>query len=157
MKLTPDGAKKEKESGRAEDICVEFELLARLRHPNIVAAYALLTNESHMAMVMEIAENNLECCIYGVPCEIPCRNKWVWLFHACDGLNFVHSKQILHLDVKPDNLLLFGHPEVSECKLKVRLGLMPGHIICVIFFAVFHFPFRVCLWLALILLVFCQE
>lgn len=76
-------------------------------------------------MVSELATVSLEDCLYGVPISIPERNKWSFLYHASTALAYLESKKVLHLDVKPGNMLLFGEPECSEagvCVLKLSLG-----------------------------------
>lgn len=120
--------------GHGLDVCEEYELLGRLQRPNITAAFALVTSShEYLGMVLELATVSLEECLYGVIMEMPLRNKWTFLYHACAGLIYLHSKRILHLDIKPGNMLLFGHPESSDpgaCTLKLFLGNIFAAFVC---------------------------
>lgn len=139
-KLLPSRPKTAKQQGQEEgighglDVCEEYEVLGRLQHPNITAVYALVTSSrEYMGMVLELATVSLEQCLYGVPVEIPLRNKWTLPYEACAGLTYLHSKQVLHLDIKPGNMLVFGHPESSDpgtCTLKLFLGKIFAALLC---------------------------
>lgn len=39
--------------------------------------------------------------------HIPEKTLRKWLFRICDAVNYMHSKNIVHRDIKPNNILIF--------------------------------------------------
>jgi serine/threonine-protein kinase 11 len=86
----------------------EVRLLRRLDHPNIVtlrevlhtkrqeAAYIVLEWASFGSLAAVIQNGLPESVVASVFAQI------------CDGLSYLHRKSIVHHDVKPSNILLFG-------------------------------------------------
>ena len=106
--------------GAPPELCEEYKMLEGLRHPNIVTVYALIGQGEHFAMVMECASTCLESELGNIPDEM----KWNLLWQVSSGLGFLHSKNILHLDLKPANILISGtYPdETAPCQAKLCLG-----------------------------------
>ena len=80
------------------------EILKHLRHENIIEFYGYFIDESDcMNLVLEKAITSFEKCYntYDVPtnCSI--------LIDAIKGIKYMHSKDFVHLDIKPDNILVF--------------------------------------------------
>lgn len=86
----------------------EFEIGFNLEHPNIVRYYELDEDQDGIYMLMEFVD--------GVTLTDLCNAKSSYLHKAenvrklmnqlLDTLHYIHSNQILHLDLKPDNILL---------------------------------------------------
>ncbi len=85
----------------------EVELLRRVSHPNIINVFDFFEAESHCFLVLELAENgNLLDFINDrhIP-EVEAR----FLYNQmCEAINFCHSQDIVHRDIKCENLLLDG-------------------------------------------------
>jgi serine/threonine protein kinase len=86
------------------DDFTELDIIKRVKHPNIVSAQEmwLEPNTDVLNIVMPFAKCDLEH-IKISPASIP-----NVLFQLIDGLHFLHSNGILHLDIKPDNILFFS-------------------------------------------------
>jgi serine/threonine protein kinase len=82
----------------------EYELIADLRHPNIVKIYGLGVSDDHAHIVMEyLGGGDLRQKIeQGIP-ESDAVN---YLLQIADALANVHSVGILHRDLKPGNIML---------------------------------------------------
>lgn len=106
---------------------------AHLRHPNIVRVLAASTcvpaeswyEGSLGSVLMELCESDLQQVIYGSdPLELDrC------LRYATDvsrGLRFLHAHGVLHLDIKPANLLLSRDHVVKIADFGCSLKLEPG-------------------------------
>lgn len=83
----------------------EYALMAQLDHPNIVKAYAKEENDVlGPCIVMEyIGGVRLDTFLSGNPTKAA-RRKVV--DQLVDALAYIHSKQILHRDLKPGNILV---------------------------------------------------
>uniref|UniRef100_A0A672JHJ1 non-specific serine/threonine protein kinase n=1 Tax=Salarias fasciatus TaxID=181472 RepID=A0A672JHJ1_SALFA len=108
---------------------------AHLSHPNIVRVLAATTcvpadfgDEGSLgAVLMEfVGSSNLQQVIYGSPEELPPRR---WLRYAADiarGLDFLHAHRVLHLDVKPANVLLSARDACKLVDFGCSVKLEPG-------------------------------
>ncbi|HEX3602071.1 MAG TPA: serine/threonine-protein kinase, partial [Lacipirellulaceae bacterium] len=93
----------------------EAELLARLRHPNVVHVYEVLNHRRYVVLVMELIEGpTLRERIDGRPWQS--RDAGDLAMTLADTVHAVHEAGILHRDLKPSNVLLTpeGHPKISD-------------------------------------------
>ena len=83
----------------------EYALMVQLDHPNIVKAYAKEVNDVlGPCIVMEYIDGvHLDAFLAGNPTKAA-RRKVV--DQLADALAYIHSKQILHRDLKPGNILV---------------------------------------------------
>ncbi|MCM8806987.1 MAG: serine/threonine protein kinase [Candidatus Omnitrophica bacterium] len=84
----------------------EASIAMNLEHPNIVKVYNFGRFDSHYAMIMEYIDGkNLKEYLYE-------REKWTLelILDICykigKGLEYIHKNNIVHKDVKPDNVLI---------------------------------------------------
>lgn len=84
----------------------EISLLKELRHPNIVRLHDVLHRDKKLTLVFEYADTDLKKFIdsNSGDLDLPTIKSMLWqLLH---GVAFIHSKRILHRDLKPQNLLI---------------------------------------------------
>ena len=87
---------------------IEARLLAQLRHPRVVRVIDYFTEESGQYLVMELVEGvDLGGVLkqHGRP-GLPVENAIDYTRQASEALQYVHEQQIVHRDVKPQNLIL---------------------------------------------------
>ncbi|XP_013922060.1 PREDICTED: serine/threonine-protein kinase Nek5 isoform X3 [Thamnophis sirtalis] len=98
--------RKEKESSQKE-----ATLLAKMKHPNIVAFYASLQEKNNLYIMMEYCDGgdlmkriNMQ---YGVLFD---EDKILgWFVQIALGLKHIHDRKILHRDIKTQNIFLSGN------------------------------------------------
>jgi RNA polymerase sigma factor (sigma-70 family) len=99
----------------------EAALLARLRHPGIVAVHGvgLLPDGGHF-LVMDLVEGS--DLAHQPPPTVAEALRWV--AEAADAIEYAHGQGVVHCDLKPSNLLLGrdGRVRVSDFGLARSLG-----------------------------------
>ena len=87
---------------------IEARLLAQLRHPRIVRVIDYFQDDTGQYLVMELVEGvDLGGMLkqHGRP-GLPVENSIDYVRQAAEALQYVHEQQIVHRDVKPQNLIL---------------------------------------------------
>jgi len=89
-----------------EAVKYEINLTLRLSHPNIIDMYGITrVKPNQLGIVMEMAEHgSLDSWIGTIDHE---KQQKIAL-GIIDGLAYVHSQKIIHRDIKPKNILMFG-------------------------------------------------
>ncbi|KAM0727707.1 Death-associated protein kinase 3 [Formica fusca] len=102
----------------AADIAREAGLLARLRHPNIVSLYKVIDTGTTVVLLLELITGG-ELFHWAPSGEIEAAHVVRQVLMA---LSHLHSHQVAHLDIKPENILLSTPPPMPSIKL-IDLGL----------------------------------
>jgi putative methionine-R-sulfoxide reductase with GAF domain len=87
---------------------IEARLLATLRHPRVVRVLDYFLDESGQYIVMELVEGtDLGGVLkqHGTP-GLPVEHAIDYVRQTAEALQYVHEQQIVHRDVKPQNLIL---------------------------------------------------
>ncbi|XP_029172203.1 death-associated protein kinase 1-like isoform X2 [Nylanderia fulva] len=102
----------------AADIAREAGLLARLRHPNIVSLYKVIDTGTTVVLLLELITGG-ELFHWTPSGETEAAHVVRQVLMA---LSHLHSHQVAHLDIKPENILLSTPPPMPSIKL-IDLGL----------------------------------
>jgi serine/threonine-protein kinase TNNI3K len=95
------------ESSSYDDFEHEVNLLASLRHGSIVTFYGACVEPPRIGIVQEFCDNgSLYNLISKHKRNIPWKMRLQILMDVAKGMNFLHSKNIIHRDLKSDNILL---------------------------------------------------
>ncbi|KAJ8749486.1 hypothetical protein K2173_025681 [Erythroxylum novogranatense] len=104
-----------------EDFWREAHILSNLHHPNVVAFYGVVPDgaEGTMATVTEYMVNgSLRHALLRKDRSLDHRKKLVIAMDAAFGMEYLHSKNIVHFDLKCDNLLVnLRDPQRPICKV----------------------------------------
>jgi len=112
-----------------EDFVKETEVLQKNMHPNVVMCYGYTANKEGIPqfILMEKADTSLEKFIQ-IRGQLLEDREVYWFCHdILEGLCHLHEKNMIHRDIKPDNILLFQHGNHYIAKLgDLGLGLELG-------------------------------
>ncbi len=92
----------------------EAQTALRLEHANIVKVFEISQDPDRYYYIMEHLEgNNLreELVKYNGVCPLP--NYWSILKQLGEGLSYAHSMNVVHRDVKPDNIFILNDGTVK--------------------------------------------
>ncbi|VDN58093.1 unnamed protein product [Dracunculus medinensis] len=104
--ISLDGLTPEEETA----IMGEVMLLKRLHHPNIIGYYESFRTENALSIVMQYAEGGTMSQMISEQSKkgtsFPESTVLNYFTQVAIGLEYMHSKQILHRDLKTENILL---------------------------------------------------
>ncbi|MFD0364769.1 serine/threonine-protein kinase [Nocardia sp. GCM10030253] len=95
----------------------EFDILSALRHPNIVRMYTHGETDGRLWSAREYVAGATGLRLVRMPRQNPdLRRVLSVLTHVAAGLDFAHTNGVVHLDVKPANVLV-GADEPATVKI----------------------------------------
>ena len=95
---------KNEDKEKQDDIIYEMQMVSKFNHPNIVLYKHHFVQEDLLYIVMEY-------CPLGSLRDLMRKEKitstfvWKWMSELTETLQLVHEKEIIHHDIKPDNIL----------------------------------------------------
>ena len=88
----------------------EVNLLKKLDHPNIIKFFEVIPTKKYIEIITEYAEKGdlYNQLIIQKEKKIHFPEKIIidWLIQTCQALKYIHSKHIIHRDIKPHNIFL---------------------------------------------------
>jgi hypothetical protein len=91
----------------------EARLTAQLEHPNIISVYDVGIDDSSPYFTMELKTGDTLGEVLKNEYEL---NYMLGVFiKICDAMSYAHSRKIIHLDLKPDNVQMGRFGEVMVC------------------------------------------
>ncbi|CDW79390.1 tldc domain-containing protein [Stylonychia lemnae] len=91
-----------------------------LKHPNIVEVIdAHITVEKKFVIVSELAQNNLQKYVKEQPQKLSVSKISFIILQLLEALEYIHSLDIIHRDISPDNILVFKDNTVKICDFGV--------------------------------------
>lgn len=98
-----------------ENVYREVSILKRLCHPNIVELFEVIDDQTadHLYMVLEYVEGNPISYISHKQGQTDEKTARSYFKDIIAGVIYLHSHNIIHGDIKPENLLLTGNGRVK--------------------------------------------
>lgn len=84
----------------------ELDILSKILHPNIIEIDSIVDGPNYVCVFMERANNSDLSTYIGKNGAIDERQAHIWFGQLCDAINYLHRLDIVHRDLKLENLLL---------------------------------------------------
>ncbi len=84
----------------------EARMVALLRHPSIVEIYTVIETDNSLYLVFEYVEGQTLETRLDIDGYIPFSEAKVVFESVCSGLQYAHSQDIIHCDLKPGNIMI---------------------------------------------------
>uniref|UniRef100_A0A8C7NXK7 Serine/threonine-protein kinase DCLK2 n=1 Tax=Oncorhynchus mykiss TaxID=8022 RepID=A0A8C7NXK7_ONCMY len=110
---------KGRRQGKEQMIQNEVAILRRVKHPNIVLLIEEMDTYSELYLVMELVKGGDLFDAITSTNRYTERDASGMLYNLADAIKYLHSLNIVHRDVKPENLLVYEHADGSK---SLKLG-----------------------------------
>jgi cyclin-dependent kinase-like len=90
-------------------------MLRLLRHPNIVSLKEAFKRKSRVYLVFEFIDKNLLELLEAEPEGLDTERIRLLMFQLVKALDFCHENDVIHRDVKPENLLISKKNDLKLC------------------------------------------
>ncbi|CDW78816.1 UNKNOWN [Stylonychia lemnae] len=104
----------------------EVGILLRMRHPSVVKLYETFETGRHILLVMELCAGGDLLNYVRKRRKLKEDSAKLIFRQIIEGLGYIHSKNILHRDIKLDNILLDGKGKVKIADFGVSKLVKPG-------------------------------
>jgi len=94
-------------------IATEVELLNKLNHPNIIVCHGVHFKEKEIWIILEYADGGSLGSLIQTYGKLPEKTVAIYLKQILDGLIYLHKQNVIHRDIKPDNVLLNSRGQVK--------------------------------------------
>lgn len=108
---------------------LEPQFLARLQHPGIAQVYeagtATISGESIAYFAMEYVPGARTICEYAQEEKLDRRRRIELFIQVCDAIEHGHARGVLHLDLKPQNILVDSSGRVKVIDFGIAHAIEP--------------------------------
>ena len=93
----------------------ELKMLQMLKHDNVVDFQEAFIYKENLFLVFEYVEKNLLEVLEKYPDGLNPKLIRSFVFQMCKAVHYLHTKNIIHRDVKPENLLVDENMKLKLC------------------------------------------
>ena len=107
----------------AEDVENEVLLMHKVKNPNILLCYGMVKEKLSITIVLELSPYGScwdlvgSSALFPVPGTLPPSLLIGWMCDLCFGVAHLHSKRVIHKDIKCQNLLVYAYPNRLRVKI----------------------------------------
>jgi len=106
-------------SAERAELRFECELWSQLRHPGIIQMYASAQTRARCCLLLELADEELFSAITRMD-KLRERDTARWISQLISALDHMHGLNIVHCDVKPENVLLVSSEGGKAERFRLR-------------------------------------
>lgn len=106
-----------------QKIINEIEIFSQMSHRNIINLYEIFENAKYIFLVTEFAEKGDLLSLLQKNGPFSESQIYIVIKDILNALNFIHSRNILHRDIKLDNILLDRNNNLKICDFGISLKM----------------------------------
>ncbi|XP_008202852.1 serine/threonine-protein kinase GA29083 [Nasonia vitripennis] len=114
---------KNKCQGKESMLAREVAILRQVCHPNIISLIEEQETNDHLFLIMELIKGGDLFDAIATATKFSEADASIMISHLCYALAYLHSHQIVHRDVKPENLLVQTNGNRIHCLKLADFGL----------------------------------
>lgn len=121
----------EQKEGVKERFKNEAMILSKLKHPHIVSIYDYIECDEGTFIVMELIKGTaLDVYLKNESGPIPEPRAVRYISQMLDAIGYMHSKNIIHRDIKPGNFIITADDEIKILDFGIAqlIGETPKHL-----------------------------
>lgn len=107
---------------RREEIEREVHILQQIQHPNVITLHDVYENKTDVVLILELVSGGELFDFLAQKESLSEEEATAFIKQILDGVNYLHSKNIAHFDLKPENIMLLDKIPVPHIKL-IDFGL----------------------------------
>ncbi|XP_059801996.1 death-associated protein kinase 2 isoform X1 [Hypanus sabinus] len=107
---------------RREEIEREVNILQQIQHPNIITLHDVYENKTDVVLILELVSGGELFDFLAQKESLSEEEATAFIKQILDGVNYLHSKNIAHFDLKPENIMLLDKIPMPHIKL-IDFGL----------------------------------
>ncbi|GCC19697.1 death-associated protein kinase 2 isoform X1 [Chiloscyllium punctatum] len=107
---------------RREEIEREVNILQQIQHSNIITLHDVYENKTDVVLILELVSGGELFDFLAQKESLSEEEATAFIKQILDGVNYLHSKNIAHFDLKPENIMLLDKVPVPHIKL-IDFGL----------------------------------
>ncbi|KAK2911778.1 hypothetical protein Q8A67_003911 [Cirrhinus molitorella] len=100
-----------------DDIEREVSILKEIQHPNVITLHDVFENKNEVILILELVAGGELFDFLAEKESLSEEEATEFLKQILDGVSYLHSKQIAHFDLKPENIMLLNrsvpHPRIK--------------------------------------------
>uniref|UniRef100_A0A8C2BES2 non-specific serine/threonine protein kinase n=1 Tax=Cyprinus carpio TaxID=7962 RepID=A0A8C2BES2_CYPCA len=100
-----------------DDIEREVGILKEIQHPNVITLHDVFENKNEVILILELVAGGELFDFLAEKESLSEEEATEFLKQILDGVSYLHSKQIAHFDLKPENIMLLNrsvpHPRIK--------------------------------------------
>ncbi|XP_074533831.1 death-associated protein kinase 2 isoform X2 [Halichoeres trimaculatus] len=91
---------------KKEEIEREVNILQQLQHPNIITLHDVFENRTDVVLILELVSGGELFDFLAQKESLSEEEATQFIKQILDGVQYLHSKRIIHFDLKPENIML---------------------------------------------------
>ncbi|MBI5209315.1 MAG: protein kinase [Elusimicrobia bacterium] len=92
-----------------EKLLQEARIISQLNHPYIVGIHEIVEHDDDIYLVFDYIEGKPLSQIIDDKKRLSVKECVEFFTHVCEAIDFAHKKNVLHLDIKPSNIMVDGN------------------------------------------------
>lgn len=110
---------KNSEMNDAQSMATEIEIMKRLRHKNVVSMFELFESPRCLWIILELVDGGTLHDFLASSKTYSEQSACIHMKQVIEGVHYLHSRGVVHRDLKLDNILISKEFDDHLCEIKI--------------------------------------